>query len=121
MGQRPEAERPVVAKLLADGCSKVGCLEMSSLCFGSFEAGSAVVGGVEAVASVLDGPNRETVRDAEGSSLRWKSHSWSTEGETSALAAQWAATRRPTLDLFSQESVALSHNARCTGPRCGCA
>jgi hypothetical protein len=57
VGQRPESQRPVVAQLLTDGCREVCGPKVLSLCFGSLEACPAVVGGIQAVASALDGPD----------------------------------------------------------------
>lgn len=57
VGQRSEAECPVVAKLLPDRRSKAGGLEAMSLDLGSLEAGRAVVGGVYPVAATLDWPD----------------------------------------------------------------
>jgi hypothetical protein len=62
VGQRPESQGPVVAKLLPNGCSKVHGLKALSLAFGSLEAGPTVVGGVKPIASALDRPDREAIR-----------------------------------------------------------
>jgi hypothetical protein len=71
VSQRPETKRPDVAQLLPDGCREVCGLKMSSLGLGLLEAGCAVVGGVQAVASALDRPDREAIRCSERTGLCW--------------------------------------------------
>lgn len=74
MGQWPESQRPIVAQLLANRRGEVRGLKVLSLCFGSLEAGRAVVGGVQAVASALDRPDGETVRSEDGAGFCRKRH-----------------------------------------------
>jgi hypothetical protein len=57
VGQRPKPQRPVVAKLLPNGCCEVRGLKVLSLCFGSLEACPPVVGGIYPVAATLDRPD----------------------------------------------------------------
>lgn len=88
VGKWAEAERPVIANFLADGCSKVGGLEVLSLCFRSLEASPAVVGGIQTVAFILHRPNREAVGGEYWAGLRWQRH-----GRLTASAVVDTATR----------------------------
>ncbi len=93
----PESQRPVVAKLLTDGRREIRGLEVSSLCFDSLEARRAVVGGVEAVASALDRPDREAVGGEDGACFCGEGHV--------AFVGNWARQ--------------LEEAAWCKGARCG--
>ena len=61
--ERPEAKRLSVTELLTEGVGNASSLELLLMMLGAFIARRALEGGVQPVAAVVDGPNRELVRD----------------------------------------------------------